>query len=301
VSVESIQDQFTRAVLRNPYSASWASHSSSPVSLQPTEGAKTANSGASDPSGLYVDSTLALAHAALIALNAPSTGLTNSSALASNAAANPATYKNQNPVANTVQSLVQTQTSFDNALGTFSHAPLSNSGVNPTLSSNSINNLPEFQSFMRQMFITLNSVDQQPSASQSINELNKNSQTASSKAFSNYYKNGYDQNSYDLLSSKLKYLAARVAAQPSEPALVTTITPGQSSPEYAKDNVLQKASNTDNQVTNPNIDKLQTSYNSLVSSLQGNVANSSLASFIQNLQHQAHGFSSGANLVNTSA
>ena len=151
------------------------------------------------------------------------------------------------------------------------------------------------------MFETLKSVNQIPSASTKINDLNKNSMTGITAPFNNYYRRGYDQNSYDLLNSKLQYLAKQVDSPPTPSPITTTITPGNKTVTYSKDDVLIPPPNKDNQITNPYIDKLNASYNSLVSSLQGDVASSSLSSFIQNLQHQAHGFSSSANIVNTSA
>ena len=68
MSVESIRYQSTNALLSNPYLAQWSNRAPAPVSLQPSEGAKTANTGATDAAGVYMDLTPKLAQAALLAL-----------------------------------------------------------------------------------------------------------------------------------------------------------------------------------------------------------------------------------------
>ncbi len=292
MSVESIRYQSTNALLSNPYLAQWSNRAPAPVSLQPSEGAKTANTGATDAAGVYMDLTPKLAQAALLALKSQfSTGKTVTETL----------KVAQNSSLPESISLTQTPTTAKNTIGTYDHLPKTNIGINHSLNLTSLNSLPQFHAFMSQMFETLNSVNQIPSASTKINDLNKNSMTGITAPFNNYYRRGYDQNSYDLLNSKLQYLAKQVDSPPTPSPITTTITPGNKTVTYSKDDVLIPPPNKDNQITNPYIDKLNVSYNSLVSSLQGDVASSSLSSFIQNLQHQAHGFSSSANIVNTSA
>lgn len=290
--VDSVRDQATSAVLPNPYAANYAIRPPSPVSLQPTEGTKTANTGASDGSGIYITTTQQLAQATLLALRQQSTSSANSSVTSGS-------------TLGTAQREVLTKTGVANGTGTYTHLPKANSGVNAQLTLSDLNSLPQFQTFMSHMFATLNTIDQIPSASKTINSLNKNSITGLTSANNNYYHQGYDQNSYDLLSSKLNYLAVETkkALELPSPSLTkpVAITPGQKSPVFSKDAVSAPAPNTDNQVTNPHIQKLNESFSSLVSSLHGNVGESSLASFVQNLQHQAHGFSASGNVVNTSA
>jgi hypothetical protein len=295
LSIESIRDQSTNAVMANPYAASWASEQASPVSLQPTEGAKTANTGAADGSGVYFDATQKLAHATLLALKAQSNH--SGTPFAGSNATTPTTYAQQPS---------QTKMGASNNKGNYTHLPKANSSVNSALTLSSINTIPEFQTFMSQMFETLKTINQVPSASQNIDSLNKNSVKALTISNNNYYHQGYDQDSFDLLRSKLKYLAdqtqkALALANPSLNIHPPSITPGQKTPDFSKDSTSVPPLNSDNLVTNPHIQKLNETYNSLVSSLQGNVSASSLASFVQNLQHQAHGFSGSGIVVNTSA
>ncbi len=292
--VDSIIDQSTNALIPNPYAANWAIRPPSPVSLQPTEGAKTANTGASDGSGVFIDATHRLAQATLLALRHESTqGVTSNSAVTAGS------------TLGTAQREVLTKTGVQNNIGTYTHLPKANSGVNSTLSLSDLNSLPQFQTFMSHMFATLNTIEAIPSASKTINSLNKNSITGLTSANNNYYHKGYDQDSFDLLNSKLKYLAQQTqkALSLPSPSLTTptAITPGQKNPVFSKDTPSAPAPNTDNQVTNPHIQKLNESYSSLAASFQGNVGVSSLASFVQNLLHQAHGFSGSGNVVNTSA
>ncbi len=290
MSVDAMRDQSTRALMPNPYAAQWATRPLTPVSLQPSEGAKTANSGATDAAGVYLDMTQKLAKATLVALKSNS-------------------FLNKIPPANnqnmsmpeTQGGGAQTKTTAKEASGIYSHLPKPDTSVNHSLTVNQINNLPQFHIFMSQMFETLKTINQMPNAPSTINSLDKNSMTGISADFGNYYKNGTDQNSYDHLNAQLNYLAKEVASTPNQPPASPPIAPGQNVANYSKDDVTLPPANKDNQVTNPNIDKLSASFNSLVSSLQGNVGASSLASFMQSLQHQAHGFSAGGNLVNTSA
>jgi len=290
MSVDAMLDQSTKALVPNPYAALWASRPLAPVSLQPSEGAKTANTGAADAAGVYVDMTQKLAKATLVALK--------SSSFLNKTLPSP-TPQNMNLPLSQMQT--QTHTTAKEASGTYTHLPKPESSVNHSLTVNQINNLPQFHIFMSQMFETLKTINQMPNSSSRIDSLNKSSVTGLSADFGNYYKNGTDQNSYDHLSAQLNYLAKEVANTPSQPPASPPIAPGQNVANYSKDDVNLAPPNKDNQVTNPNIDKLNASFNSLVSSLQGNVGASSLASFMQSLQHQAHGFSAGGNLVNTSA
>ena len=268
MSVESIRDQSTNAVMPNPFAAEWATRQGK---QQAAELAKTA---VSSNAGQYSDTTQKLAQATLLALRQQS-----------------------NPP--------QTKSSVARNIGTYTHRPVANSGVNNTLTLSSINTLPAFQTFMSQMFETLKTINNVPPALKTINSLNKDSTTGLTIAFNNYYHQGYDQDSFDLLASKLKYLAEETKKALDLPSPSVTqpkaLTPGQKSPEFSKDSTSAPKPNSDNLVTNPQIQKLNESFNSLASSLQGNVCVSSLASFVQNLQHQAHGFSGSGNVVNTSA
>jgi len=252
----------------NPYAAHWATQQAKQHS---EEVAKTA---ISSNAGYYSDTTQKLAQATLLALRQQG---------------------NQ----------IQTKSSISNNIGTYTHRPKAHSGVNNTLTLSSINTLPAFQAFMSQMFETLKTINDVPPALKTINSLNKNCMTGLTAAFNNYYHQGYDQDSYDLLASKLKYLAeeTKKALSLESPSITQpkALTPGQKSPEFSKDSTTAPKPSSDNQVTNPQIQKLNESFNSLASSLQGNVAASSLASFVQNLQHQAHGLSPSGNVVNTSA
>jgi hypothetical protein len=291
LSVESIRDQQTNAVMINPFAAAWASQ---PPAL-PEQTTKTANSVSSGTSGVYFDATQKLALATLLALREQTKG-TSTPTSTPGSTGGPA------------QLQVQTKSTSHNYNATFTHLPTSSLSVNDQLTLSSFNTIPQFQTFMSQMFETLKTINQTPTSAQTINSLNKNSSTGLTKLYNNYYRDGLDQTSYDLLQSKLNYLAQQTQKAMALPSPSVKpqpdITPGQKNPDFSKNT--PNTPNTlgpynDNLVTNPHIQKLNESFNSLVASLQGNVGASSLASFVQNLQHQAHAMSASGNVVNTSA
>ena len=158
-----MRDQSTRALMPNPYAAQWATRPLTPVSLQPSEGAKTANSGATDAAGVYLDMTQKLAKATLVALKSNS-------------------FLNKIPPANnqnmsmpeTQGGGAQTKTTAKEASGIYSHLPKPDTSVNHSLTVNQINNLPQFHIFMSQMFETLKTINQMPNAPSTINSLDKN-------------------------------------------------------------------------------------------------------------------------------
>jgi len=310
LSVESIRDQATYAVMPNPFSANWAAQKAEPVSAQPSQDAKTATTGEAAASGVYLDATQRLAHATLLALKqqvnlSGKVNLEASPATNSLSSTVPSSLTSSGSMDTLAHLPLQNRSAVYSSTGTYTHRPKANAAVNAALTLNSLNDLPAFQTFMSQMFETLKTVNLTPSTKERINSLDKNSVTGLVAPFNNYYHQGYEQTSFDLLRSKLNYLAdqtQKALALPS-PSVTpkTSLTSAQNTPEFSKDSPSAPPANKDNQVTDPHIQKLNESYNNLVASLQGNIGASSLASFVQNLQHQAHGFSDSGNMVNTSA
>jgi hypothetical protein len=214
MSVESVRFLSTNAALPNPYSANWAAKSSSPVSLQPVEGARTANTGATDSAGVFLDATQKLSQQSgqQIEHKSKSTVLpagSDPNTVASYTANSPVTAPLSTPV-DTYTALSQRQvqniaTSMQTD-GAQTRLPKANPSVNNSLNISPANTLPSQDTYSNVTFTTQHKIDNVTTPPAQLKSLDHNSVTDLSNTYSGYYKHGVDQTSFDLQNAKLKYL-----------------------------------------------------------------------------------------------